>query len=50
MFTADTYLEFGLSCTTLLDTHLHKLTYTFLIKHFEGIGLDDTVLLVELEE
>ena len=50
MLTADTNLELGLGGTTFLYTHAYKLAYAFLIEYFEGVGLDDAVLFVELEE
>ncbi len=50
MLAADTYFEFGFGCATLFNTHLHELANAFLIEYFEGIGLDDAMFLVELEE
>ena len=50
MLTADADLELGLGRTAFFNTHLDELANTFLIEHFERIGLDDAVFLVELEE
>lgn len=47
---ADADLEVGAGGTAFLDAHLNELADAFLVEHFEGIGLDDAVLLVELEE
>lgn len=50
MLAANTYLEFGTGCAAFLNAHLYELAHTFLIKDFEGIGLDDAVFLIEFEE
>jgi len=46
----DADLEVGIGGAAFLDTHLYELAYTLLVEYLEGIGLDDAVLLVELEE
>ena len=50
MFAADADFEFRLGCTAFFNAHLDELANAFLIENFEGIGLDDAVFLVELEE
>ncbi len=50
MFTADAHFKFGLDTTAFFYAHTDELAYAFLIKNFEGIGLDYAMLLIELEE
>ena len=50
MFAADTDFEVGIGGTAFLNTHAYELAYTCLVKYFEGVGLDDSVFLVEFEE
>lgn len=45
MFAADTNLEVGVGGTTLFNAHADELAYAFLVKHFEGIGLDEAISL-----
>ena len=50
MLTTDADFEIRICFASFLYAHLHELTYTFLIKNFKRIGLDDTVLFIEFQE